>query len=188
MQELDGKQRRTIIEPRRRVRRQRRRYEFDKGQPEQEEGVRPAAPDEQKQREYRRRRNLDHAREREIRAENLGHGEIDGARQHRRLKRERSGLAQHQRRRAQARDPRHAGADRLARFAEPRREGPGQQNEKQHAAHRHRLRDDGEAVQNDREIAEQVDEQRHGQGAVTVKGTFPRVICPSTASTCQRTE
>ena len=44
MQELDGKQRRTVIEPRGRVGRQRRRCELDKGRAQASgTGVRPAA-------------------------------------------------------------------------------------------------------------------------------------------------
>src|SRR5580698_1328829 len=40
-------------------------------------------------------------------------------------------------------------------------EGTEQENQKQHTTERHRLRDDGEAVQDDAEVAEDVDEKFH---------------------------
>ena len=75
---------------------------------------------------------------------------------------------------------------RCTRHAEARGERTRQQRQEQHAAERDRLRQDGQAVDDDGEVAEQVDQQVHASGTVTVKATSPRVMWPSTASTCQR--
>ncbi len=64
------------------------------------------------------------------------------------------------------------------------------------ATQSHRLGNDDEAVDDDRQVAEQIDEQAQAQdsrqgaalGGASVNGMSPRVMWPSIASTCQRSE
>ena len=115
--------------------------------------------------------------------------QVDGADQHRGLQRDRGGLAQQQRHGAPGGDAFACRCTTAAPgAAEARGERAGQQRQEQHAAERHRLRQDGQSVDDDRQVAEQIDQQVHASGTVTVKATSPRVMWPSIASTCQRSD
>ena len=120
----------------------------------------------------------------EGRADDGGHGQVQRIREHRGLHRDGQRLAEGEAQGAPGGDARGAAGEAFA-VGQRCGEGAGEEDEEQDAAERHALADDDEAVQDDREVAEQVDEQRH-QGAFTVKGTSPRVMWPSTARTCQR--
>ncbi len=55
---------------------------------------------------------------------------------------------------------------------QPGRQGTGQQDQEQHATQRHGLRQDGQAMDDDREVAEDVDQQLHGSGACHGEGNI----------------
>ena len=101
------------------------------------------------------------ARDGEIRVQRVRDREIDGADQHRRLQRDGCGLAQHQREGAPCGNGDAGAFDALPRRTQMRNDRAQQQREEQHAAECHRLRGDGQAMDDDRQIAEQIDQQRH---------------------------
>ena len=187
MQNLDQQQGRAVVETGGGVGRERRGHDDDPGERQKRHDRRMTKAGEQEQRNQPGRRDPGQAGDREIGSENIPYAEIDGIDQHGRLQRQRQRLAEDEADGAPGRDPRGAALDPRACRAEPRRKRLRQQGDEQHAAQRHGLRDDRQAVQNDRQIAKQIHKECHCQGPVAVNGTSPRVMCPSTASTCQRT-
>jgi hypothetical protein len=69
------------------------------------------------------------------------------------------GLADHQPERRIPRDQRDIGGN--AKSAQAGAEGASQQDQEQHAAQGHGLRDDRQPVNDDRQVAEQINQQLH---------------------------
>ena len=163
VQERDQQQRRAVIEPRGGVGGQRRRGQLDRARaPAAARRARAGRAREQQQRDQRRgarsspcrrSRNWRPAR----RASDRSTVPISTAACSATV-----AASQSTQRDARSR-PRSRAAARDARARRCRAAPPAdaQQNQKQHAAQRHRLRDDGQSMDDDRQIAEQIDQQCH---------------------------
>ena len=124
----------------------------------QQPARRGAAPQQQRQRA--RRRGLDHSRHSEICRQHVAHRQVHGGDQHGRLQCHVDHFHAHQRHGT----PRGDGGRAPDHGAELGRERPRQQHQEHHAAQRHRLADDHQAMQQDPHIADQVDKAAHPIG------------------------
>ena len=130
-----------------------------------------ARPGEQQRREQRRGRDLHHAGDREIGAQHVARATDRRCPPGRRPAAPRSPPRRRTSATAlQAASSRGPPRDAVARRPSCRRQRTGQQHQEQHAAERHRLRDDGQSMDDDRQIAEQIDQQRHALSACHGEG------------------
>ena len=166
MQKRRHDQNAAIVEPCYRMRGEGRRGELDEAEQKEQEARRILAwsflPHAEQHGEPGSGSDLDEACERGTRAKRTKDRKLDRADEDCGLKRNRQRLADDQRQARVKRDPTRVFDDALPRPCESGCRGPREIDEKNDAAHRQRLRNNRQPVNNDAEVAKKLDEQRQG--------------------------
>jgi hypothetical protein len=161
VQEGDREQRTAMIQPCRRMCRERCGRQFDQHEAKQH-GHRCAwPPPQQHHQDQHGRRGLHQAGDCEVGAQNVAHRQVHRASQHSDLQRHRGCLEHDQCQRAPDSDAHGTVQDWSGGRPQPWAQRAAEQREEQHGAKRHRLRGSRQSMQHDREVAEQINEQRH---------------------------
>ena len=161
MQRGRRQQQRPIIQPRHRMRGQGAGRQFQRAHHHQQHRRHPARRQQQHAEQCQRGGNLGQPGNGEIRPQRVGQPDAGGAGQHRRLHRDHDAFAHHQPQRRPARNPRGIGNDHRPAIAHHPGMRPGQKHQEQHAAQGNRLPHNGQPMQHNAEIAEQIHQQLH---------------------------